>query len=319
MVNRVGPLLAAGLLALVQPILGLHDYYLFVLTQALLFAALAESWSLLARCGQISFGHAAFFGSGAYATALLTLRAGGSPGAGLALAAGAGGLLAAAIGGFSLPLKGPYFSLATLAFAEGLRALVINLPGLTEGAWGLVGVPGLPALQLAGLRLDLGGRPGNYYAALTLLVVAHAAVAALRRTRAGVAFAAIRENPDRAEALGVPVARWTLFAFTLSGAIAAVTGALYVHLMHFVDPGVAFNPSVSVAPLVMSFFGGALRPAGPAAGALVLYGVNELVLAPILPRGHQFLYGVAILAAIVYLPQGLVGWLRPEGAGHAAA
>lgn len=300
-----------GLAAL--PFLVGGDYGLYVAASACLFAILALAWALPAWFGLFSFGQAAFFGVGAYASALVAMRGGLSPWLGLAAAGAAGAAAAVWLGAICLHLRGPYFSLATLAAAEILRAIATNWEGLTEGAQGIVGIPALPLVTLGTLRLDAGARPGAYGVALIALVVLFVGAGVLEGSPAGAAWAAIRENEERAESLGVPVFRWKMLALLLSASVTGVAGALYGHMLRHLDPATAFHPQFSVMPLVMGFLGGVEHRAGPVAGALGLYLVNELVLQRWLPTAHLMFYAVAIGLVVLYFPRGLYGWVARAG------
>jgi branched-chain amino acid transport system permease protein len=292
-----GLVLALALAA--PPLVGFDSYVLYVLGTAWLWGALASAWALLAFAGPVSFGHAVYFGAGAYATALLTLHGGLSPWLGVAAAAGVGAAVALPIGLGAGRLAGAELAVATFAYAEGGRALAQNWTGLTGGGAGLIGIPALTE-----------GREGGYYLALALLVVALALVAGLRCSPVGLAWAALRECPARAWLLGVPPLPYTLLAFACSGALTGAGGALYAHAVRVVEPDLVFGRSLSLLPLVMAVFGGARALLGPAAGALLLSLVTEVVLQPALPRFHQVPYALALVAVVLWLPRGLAGLVR---------
>ena len=305
----------AGATALALPALvGFDPYYLYLLGTACLFAALASAWNLLAFAGQVSFGHAAFFGAGAYASALLAQRAGLSPWLAVLAGAGAGALVAAPAGLMTHRLGGASLALGTLAYAEGWRLVALNWSGLTGGGAGLVGIPPLPAPPALPLlpAVDFArGRAGGYYAALALLGLALGLFAWLRRTRVGLAWAAIREREQRAQLLGVAPTPYKLLAFVCSGALTAAGGALYAHSVRVLEPDLAFGRALSILPLVMATFGGVRTLLGPTAGAAVLYLASELVLQPTLPRLHQVPYALALVLVVLVLPRGLAGlWER---------
>jgi branched-chain amino acid transport system permease protein len=303
--------LGGGSLAIAFPALVAFDpYFLYVGGTAYLWAALATAWALLAYAGQVSFGQAAFFGSGAYASALLAQRAGLSPWVALAGAGLVGAVVAAPVGLTGHRLRGAYLALGTLAYAEALRLIALNWTALTGGGSGLVGIPDLPApALLPGLALTRG-RAGGYYVALLLLLGALGAAAALRRSRVGLAWAAIRESEERAAQLGVAATPYKVLAFLCSGAVTALGGAVYAHAVRFIDPDLVFGRSLSLLPLVMATFGGALSPLGPAGGALLLYLGSELVFQPLLPRLHQLPYALALIVTVLALPRGLAGLAR---------
>lgn len=303
---------AAALAAL--PAIDVPPYYLYLLSTGFLFAALASAWNLLAYSGQISFGHAAFFGLGAYAVALLSL--GGLSPWWAVLAGGlAGATGAALIGLASLRLRGAYLALGTLAYAEVLRGLALNWSELTGGGAGLVGIPPLPSLDW--LPLDFAhGRAGTYYLSLALLGAVLALFAVVLRSRTGLAWAALREEEERASLLGLRPLPWKLLAFALSGLFTGLCGGLYVSMVRVVEPDLVFNRYYSILPLVMATFGGLHTLLGPAAAALTLYLVSELVLHPLAPALHQVGYALALIAVILYLPGGLAGLFAPRSRAH---
>jgi len=300
-----GAILAVLLPALVGP----REYLLYLGTMALVFSVLAQSWSLQAQAGLISFGHAAFFGVGAYGSALLSLRWQFSPWIALAAAAllaAATGLAAAEIAG---DLTGPYFSLTTLALAEILRVVALHWTSLTEGAWGLVGIPGLPWI---GARET---RAAEYYAALVMLAAMCGTSAWVQRAPLGLALHAIRQGEARAAASGVDARRVKRIALALSGLFAGGAGALHVHIFHWVDPASAFSLNLSVLPLIMAMFGGSGYLLGPPLGAVVLYLGNELVFQRLAPGGQLWLYGGAVVLVILALPHGILGWIEARVGG----
>jgi len=303
---RVLPVAAIAAVAVVFPSLVGHDpYYLYLGGTGLLYAALASAWNLLAYAGQISFGHAAFFGAGAYASALLSLEAGWNPWLGVAVAWMAGAGVAVPIGLAAHRLSGAYLALATLAYAEVWRVLAHNWTTLTGGGSGLIGIPTLPAPRIP---IDLGPeRARSYYLALALLAVALLVFATLSRTRVGLAWAAIREREQRAELCGVASTPYKVLGFVCSGALTAAGGALYVHTVRFVEPDLVFGRGMSILPLVMATFGGVRTLWGPPAGALLLYLASELWLAPLWPRLHQLPYALALALVVLCLPRGLAG------------
>ncbi len=308
---------ALGAALVLPPLTGFHPYYLYLSAMALLWGSLASAWSLLAFAGQISFGHAVYFGAGAYASALLAQRAGWNPWVGVGAAALVGGLVALPIGLAAHRLGGAYLALATLAYAEGGRLVALNWTGLTGGGAGLVGIPPLPVL--GGGADPARDRAAGYYLALALLVLVLALSAALRRSRVGLAWAAIREREQRAQLLGVPATAYKVLAFVCSGTLTAAAGALYVHAVRVVEPDLVFGRGLSILPLVMATFGGVHALLGPPLGALVLYLGSELLLQPTLPRLHELPYAVALVLVVLLLPRGLAGRRAARDAGPAHA
>jgi branched-chain amino acid transport system permease protein len=289
------------------PLVGFDPYYLYLLGTAFRWAAVASAWSLLASAGPVSFGHAAYFGAGAYASALVALGSGRSPWLGVLLAGGVAAGLALPIGLTARRLGGASLALATFAYAELWRVIALNWTALTGGGAGLIGIPPLPAL-----RLGAGGRAAGYYLGLALLVTALAVHAGLTRTRVGLAWAALREAEGRAALLGIAPTPYRLLAFACSGALTGVAGALYAHAVRFVEPDLVFGRGLSIVPLVMATFGGVGTLLGPAAGALALYLASEVVFQRAWPGLHQLPYALALIAVVLVLPRGLAGLARRD-------
>jgi branched-chain amino acid transport system permease protein len=293
------------------PLVGFDPYYLYLLGTAFRWAAVASAWSLLASAGPVSFGHAAYFGAGAYASALVALGSGRSPWLGVLLAGGVAAGLALPIGLTARRLGGASLALATFAYAELWRVIALNWTALTGGGAGLIGIPPLPA-RLLGAGEPAGGRAAGYYLALALLVTALAVHGGLARTRVGLAWAALREAEDRAALLGVAPTPYRLLAFACSGALTGVAGALYAHAVRFVEPDLVFGRGLSILPLVMATFGGVGTLLGPAAGALALYLASEVVFQRAWPGLHQLPYALALIAVVLVLPRGLAGLARRD-------
>jgi branched-chain amino acid transport system permease protein len=286
-------------------------YVLQVFSHALLLATLALSWNVLAVSGSISLGHAAFFGVGAYGSALLSLDHGLS----VWLTIPLGGFLATAVaivmGLVCLRLRSGYFALATLAFVEIPRSITDNWDSLTRGSLGLVGLPGLPNLQLGSWQLNIGGSSvGSYYLVLAYTLVLVSLLALLFRSNLGLALQAIREEEIAAEALGIQVQRYRLLSLLLSAFFTGVGGGLYGHLIGYIEPGLVYGLHFSAAPMIFAICGGRFTLLGPALAALVLYPLDQFVFHPLLPAGHEFFYGAAIIVAILFVPSGFWGQLQ---------
>ena len=311
MAARLAPLLAAALVAL-PPLL--PKYALEVLISILFFGYLGACWNILGGYGgQFSFGHAAFFGLGAYTSTLLFLHWGVSPWIGML----AGGLLAAGFGlfagylSFRYGLRGPYFSLVTLAFAEMLRVVAVNWKAVGSSL-GLV-VPNrgsAPALFLFAEKLPY------YYVILTMAVGALVITRAMERARMGYSLAAIRENEDAAEAAGVDALSTKLSAMALSSFLTALGGTFYAQYFSYIDPSLTFGPAISIGGLLPAIVGGAGTVTGPLLGSFVLTPISELTRAALRGRAGAdiMLYGLVLILVISFLPNGLVGWIRARRA-----
>jgi branched-chain amino acid transport system permease protein len=288
------------------------DVWLGFTINALIVAVLAIGWNVLGGfAGQMSFGHAALFGAGAYAAALLQVKLGLNPWIAAALAIAIASAVATFIAllAFRYGLKGSYFALVTLAFAEVLRILASSFQ-IFGGSQGVL-VPykvGLANLQFA--------QRGETYAFLLGLVAAAMLVTlAVKRARFGAYLVAIRENEEAAKALGIDVFRCKVLAMALSGAISGAAGVAYLQTYLFVDAPVAFGPTMSVEALLGPIIGGVGTIWGPLVGSLLLHMLGEAAkhLVQNAPGLNLVLYGVVLLAILRYLPDGLIGLVRKLG------
>lgn len=273
---------------------------------ALYATLLAQSWNLLGGFGgQFSFGHALFFGCGAYVQAIAQVTHGVNPWLALALAvavAVAVGLFVGALS-FRYGLKGSYFALVTLAFAEVFRVLAVSV-GFTGGGVGMM-VP----LAESFANLQFASRKGYIVLVLAFVVAALLATAWLRRSRFGAQLQAVRDNEDAARALGVDPFRVKLGAIALSAAFMGAGGAFYVQVFQYIDPAIAFGPHTSVEALVAAIVGGMGTLWGPLAGALVLHTLAELTrnLFGALPGINMVIYGCVLILIVMFVPRGLTG------------
>lgn len=272
---------------------------------ALIVALAAQGWNLLGGFGgQLSFGHAAFYGTGAYVTALLQQH-GVNAWAGAALGVAAGALVGAVIGflSFRAGLRGSYFALVTLAFAEVLRILA-NAAPFTGGAAGL-----LVRLDVRASNFQFASRVTFFYVALGCVAAALLLTWSIGRSRFGAQLAAVRENEEAARALGIDAFATKLRAITLSAAITAAAGVLYVQYYLYIDAGLAYGTGVSVAALLAPVVGGVGTVLGPVVGAVALEGLGHLarLVAGPVPGVDQVLFGLMLVAAIAFVPGGLVG------------
>jgi branched-chain amino acid transport system permease protein len=288
-----------------------NRYILQVFTHALLLASLALAWNLLGASGSISLGHAAFFGAGAYGSALLGLDLGLSSWITIPLA----GLIAAGLGLMMglicLRLRGAYFALATLAFVEIPWVITDNWDALTRGSLGLVGIPGLPSLSISGLHIDFGSSiTSSYYFVFAYFVIVLGLVAFVFRSNIGLALQAIREEEVAAEAVGIHVNRYRLLSLLMSAFFTGISGACYAHLVRYIEPGLVYGLHFSAVPMIFAICGGRFTILGPAVAAMLLYPVDQFVFHPLLPAGHEFLYGAVLILTVLFMPNGFWGRLR---------
>jgi branched-chain amino acid transport system permease protein len=286
-----------------------NPYYLSIFVSALILGTISLAWNLLAGvCGQVSFGHAAFFGIGAYASALLVIKAGWNPFGAMIAAAILGMVGGLIIGIPAFRLRGPYFALSILGFAEVAKLLTVNLTSLTEGSMGIFSIPPLPTLKLGGIVLDFYiSRTTNYYLAVLLMLAVYLVLYLLRFSNAGLAMSAVRGDEEGAAGIGVPVFRTKLLALAVSAFCTALMGAFYAHYVHFLNPDSAFDGSWSVMPIVASLFGGMGTLIGPSFGALLITCLDEFVFKYFFETGHKLFFGLLLAIVIVWAPAGLLG------------
>ena len=285
----------------------LPKYFLEILISMLFFAYLGAAWNILGGYGgQFSFGHAAFFGIGAYTSTLLLLKAGVSPWLGML----AGGGLAALFGlgagflSFRYGLRGPYFSLVTLAFAEMLRVVAVNLKAVGSSL-GLV----VPSRGSAPLFFLFAEKLPYYYVILVMTAGALAITWGIGRSRLGYALVAVRENEDAAEAAGLDTLGVKLRGMVISSFLTALGGTFYAQYFAYIDPSLTFGVSVSIEALLRAIVGGAGTVWGPLLGSFVLTPISELTRALLRGRAGAdiMLYGLLLIVVISFLPQGLMG------------
>ena len=272
-------------------------------------ALLGQAWNILGGFGgQFSFGHAVFFGSGAYAMAVLQVKFGWNAWAALAAALVLGAAVGAFIGALSFRygLKGSYFALVTLAFAEVFRILS-NTFTFTGAGVGLM-VP----LKESAADLQFAGKGGYLYLMLAFVLAGLLITWWLKRSRYGAWLQAVRDNEDSAAALGVNVFRVKLGAIMISGALMAAGGAFYVQFFHYIDPHLAYGPAVSIEALLGPIIGGMGTLWGPLLGAAVLHGLGEFTRSVMgdVPGVNLIAYGVVLILMVTFLPQGIIGLFR---------
>ena len=295
-----------ALLAVLPALPGVGDAALFTLTLMLTSVAVAVNWNLTGGfTGYVDFGHAAWFGIGAYTTAILMSLQANGPQIGWAappaiiLGAVVSGASAAAIGRATMRLKGPYFSIALLGTFVAVREIVRVAGGLTGGGVGLTLPPYL-------------NRPLFYYLELALVTALVAFTWWLRSTRFGAALVAIREDEVGAEMRGIDTTRLKVAVFTFAGFSTGLFGGLWAYQNTFVDPDIAFVEIRTVDAVMGTMLGGLGTVAGPVVGTVVLFWLRELLWAHLLDY-HLIAQGVLLIVIVLFLPRGLVGMVDPRG------
>jgi branched-chain amino acid transport system permease protein len=275
-----------------------QSYVLHLVILCLFYVSLASAWNIVGGfIGQISFGHAAFVGIGAYTTALLWLRYDVNPILTIPLA----GLMAAAYGWLwgwpCLRLTGPYFAIATIGVGEATRLVMNNLE-VTGGSSGLA----LPTP-------DTYSRLPHFYLALVLAVIAVGVSLWIGRSRFGLGLRAIRDDREVAESLGVPSARYQIYALAISSFLVGMAGSFYAQYFFYVVPEEVFGFDRSVSMILMALIGGLGTLVGPVVGAVLFLLLEQLVLVSF-PSLHLGSFGLLLIGIVIFEPHGLGGILR---------
>lgn len=299
---------AVALIALLYPLIAVSSYAIGVGMLILFTAFLGQSWNIAGGfCGQLSFGHTVFFGVGAYCSAILGVTYGVNPWIAWLVGIAMGAAVGALIGflSFRFGLKGSYFALITLAFAEMFRVLADSVP-FTKGGLGIL----IPVKQGAA-NLQFTEPLSFYYMALVLCFVGVAIAFWLKQGKFGARLEAIRENEAAAAALGINVLYEKIRCLALSGAMAAAGGSFYVQKYLYVDPNLAFGIGRSVEMLLVTMIGGAGTIFGPLLGATILGFLGEASRSISDSQGlGLILYGAILVVIIAFVPNGVISLFR---------
>ena len=282
----------------------LDDYYVHLLIMSGIFFLPSAGMNLLLAGGQLTLGHTAFFGIGAYTSGLLALHWGVSPLYGMVVAGAFTALVGYLLGMLTLQLRGSYFVLVTIGFAEVIRLVATNWIDLTQGPLGL---PGVAPFDLGRADWALISKRDYYFVMLALCAVSYGLSARLLRSRFGRALVAVRQNETLAESVGVSAYRTTLVAMVVACALAGVGGSFYGHYTQFLSPEL-FSFYYTVTMVVMVVGGGQATVAGPALGAIVFTFLPELLRMAAFYR--MLIYGGILLLAIMFMPRGIVDALQ---------
>ncbi len=297
-------LVIVGFIFLLFPLVIRSDYYLHLLIIALMWVVIGSSWNLLAGyTGLVSFGHAIFFGTGAYTAGLFVTKLGISAWWGMMF----GGIVSMAIGlivgSICLRLRGPYFALATLAGGEIFRLIAINWEGLTEGMVGIL------------IMQTFKSKAPYYYTALILAILCVYVTHLLMKTKWGYYLVSIREDQDAAESLGINTTLYKNVSLLISAFFTGTAGAFYMNYMAFIDPEVVFSLHyISIMAILVAIVGGVATILGPAVGAFAMVGVQEVFRSALFGAGpkwisqaHVLVFGLLVIFVIMFLARGIVG------------
>ena len=310
-------LLAA--IALLLPLAISSPFAIDVFIRVLLFAFIGVAWNLMGGYAkQLSLGHAAYFGLGAYTSTILLIRFGISPWIGIVAGGMVAMLASLPIGALCFRLRGPYFAIATIATAQVLMLLFLKF---RDFAWGAEGTT-LPNLGDAPLMMQFDSKVAYYYFALALLALGLAITWCIERSWMGYYLVAVGEDEDAAEAIGVDTLRIKRQIYLISAFLTALAGTFYVQYIYFIDPNVAFSFNISVEAALVSIVGGIGTLWGPVIGTVLLEATSAL-LQSWLGSGHGgvqlTVYSLILMAVILWRPAGLIGILTDAGARFAPA
>ena len=290
----------------ILPLVMDNPYYLDLLILVFLWTSLSSSWNILGGyTGQVSMGHAAYFGIGAYTMAILGANFGVSPWMALFLGALSGLPLAFLIGFICFRLRGPYFVLATIALAEVLRLIALAWRSVTQGAVGLV-VPSL-----------FTEKAGSYYFILTVAALTILLTMRIANSKLGFYFAAIREDEDTAESIGINTALFKTISLLISAFFTALVGGFYAAHLGFIEPDIVLSMPISIQIAVTAITGGRGTVLGPALGSTLLILAGEAFRSQF-KQAHLLIYGLLLIVVILFMPEGILGEIRRRIAGRGA-
>lgn len=292
------PIIMLALLAGL-PLVGLSTYTMHVLVLVLIWTVIGMAWNMLGGyTGQVSFGHAAFFGVGAYTAGLLYHHLGVSAWWGLPLSVAVVLIVCLVVGFICLRLRGAYFALATLALGEVCRITSENLVAFTQGNMGIM------------LRQRTWvDKTHYYYIILAIAVFTYILFKFILESKWGYYFVAIREDQDAADSLGVNTTLYKTYSLCLSGIFTGIAGAFYMNYMGYIDPSTVFPLSeISIATVMVVMIGGVATYWGPLIGALIMVFLAEVIRSvPTIGAAHQTIFGILLILIIMFLPNGIAG------------
>jgi branched-chain amino acid transport system permease protein len=285
-------LILAGLVLV--PLFLNNPYFLHMIIMVFIWVCLGQSWNLLGGfTGQVSFGHAAFYGVGAYAGGLLAFHFDASTWYGMILGPLMAMAVAVPMGLICFRLRGSYFALSMLALAELLRLIATNWISFTNGSVGILIVP-------------TAGKVFYYYLALALAALSFYVIRGVVQSKWGFYFVAIREDQEAAESMGIDTTKYKLVSLLISAFFTGLTGAFYMNYMAFIDPSVVFAlTDVSIMMILVVMLGGAGTFYGPAIGAVIMVIFSE-VFRIYFGSANLLVLGVLIVLIIIFIPNGLM-------------
>jgi len=286
-------------------------YFLHLMVMAGIFVMLTSSWNLLTGyAGQINLGHAAFYGIGAYTSALLVMKVGISPWIGLFMGGFVSAFFGLLLGIPSIRLSGPYLAITTIGFAEILRLVAMNWVELTRGSLGLYGIPPLTAIKLSpGFSIEFTSERNFYYVLLIAIFLTIFCFKRLVQSEFGITLKSMRDDEPGAESIGVDTTRYKLAVFTISAFFAGFAGALFAHYQRLVSPD-TLSIGETFTILTMTMLGGLGTLAGPVVGAILLTFLSEglrFVEDMVKLNVRMVIYGFLLIITILFMREGVVG------------
>ncbi|HAG68729.1 MAG TPA: branched-chain amino acid ABC transporter permease [Lachnospiraceae bacterium] len=299
----------AGIILLIFiaiPIFVKSPYILNVFVLVFYMSTLSMAWNLLGgMTGQNSLGHAAYMGLGAYASCLLVVRTGINPW----LSAVAGMVAVAVVAGVifypCFILRGPYFTLVSIAFGEAIRQFIIN-----SEFFGRASGVGLPYGKDSWIDFRFGSKVPYYYVGLAMMILIYAFMKKIERSKIGYALKTIREDEDAAAAIGINPIKYKIMAVVISAMVAALVGFFYASYIRYIDPELMIQAK-STEAVLPAIVGGAAFVEGPIIGGLIMIPLSEFLRATysaILPGINMLMYAVVLLVVIRFRPAGILGW-----------
>jgi branched-chain amino acid transport system permease protein len=310
-------LLIAGILAvlLVLPAVVTQSFYLHILILVFMYALLGGAWNILGGyAGQVSLGHALYFGIGAYSSTMLMLEAGLSPWIGMVVGMFLSVAVSVLLGYPCFRIRGHYFVIATIALGEIAFVLFTNW----EWVGGAVGRH-IPLLPSSFANFQFSGKTAYYYIALSFLVIQLAFIYAMQRSYLGYYFQAIREDEDTARSLGINITKYKITAMAFSAAFMAAGGTFYAQYLLYIDPESVLPSMLSTQVCLIPILGGLGTVFGPVIGAFVMFPMSEFIRASLGGSGNALdliIYGLLIMIFAIAKPTGIMGviteWIGPK-------
>ena len=313
--KSTGIVVAIVLVLILLPLLVRNEFYLDLLVMIFFWATMAGAWNLLGGfAGQISLGHTAYFGIGAYTSTLLFLNFSISPWIGLFAGAGLSILVAIILGYPCFRLSSHFFALATIAFAEVIRMVAAYWRGLTMGGVGLL-VPFKPGFR----NFMFDNKLVYAYIALAFMLLIIFVSWSIKRSRFGYYLISLKEDQDGAESLGVNTHRCKMLALIISVFFTSAMGTFYAQYFQFIDPEICFSLSLSIQLALLSIIGGLGTVLGPVVGAFLLTPIDVFLrgwLGGVVSGLNLIVYGAVLIVAVMYFPIGIVGWINKMKLGR---